>query len=401
ALVSNEQASTGNKSLKVLAGNDNVLLLTDTNTGIHTIEWDIFVPAGKKAYHSVMQEFIDGDHVTRGVEIYFSEGTVGHIKTAGNIQVEFNYTPNTWVHNAKIIDLDQDVAVFTTGGHVVHTWQWSNTGIKRLRGMNIFGENQASTLYYIDNIDYVSSLDSTRILLASADANGSISPVGAQIVPVGSTQSFTMTPNANCVINDVLVDGSSVLNQLVGNVYSFTNVMANHSIHATFRDTSTVIVEYTITASAGMGGTITPSGDVVVTAGTSKTFTMTAQPGYEIQQVLVDGNNEGLLNSYTFNNILANHLIHVDFNNVGIEDVSIANQVQLSPNPADNFIYIGVSDQLTVKEAGIYDVYGKLVKDLSIKDKNTEINVSALSSGIYFVRLSCDEGFIAKKFVKK
>ena len=47
---------------------------------------------------------------------------------------------------------------------------------------------------------------------------------------------------------------------------------------------------YTITATAGSGGTITPSGVITVTAGESVTFTITANNGYRIKRILVDGN---------------------------------------------------------------------------------------------------------------
>ena len=66
---------------------------------------------------------------------------------------------------------------------------------------------------------------------------------------------------------DVLVDGVSV-----GAVtsYTFTNVTANHTIAASF-----AIDTYTITASAGANGTISPSGHVTVNYGANQTFTIT------------------------------------------------------------------------------------------------------------------------------
>ena len=63
--------------------------------------------------------------------------------------------------------------------------------------------------------------------------------------------------------------------------YTFSNVTANHSIAATFTAVDTT---YTITASAGTGGTISPSGAVTVTSGGSRTFTITANSGYRIER---------------------------------------------------------------------------------------------------------------------
>ena len=56
---------------------------------------------------------------------------------------------------------------------------------------------------------------------------------------------------------------------------------------------------YTITASAGEGGSIDPSGEVTVNAGETQTFTITADEGYVIADVKVNGESVGAVNSYT------------------------------------------------------------------------------------------------------
>lgn len=48
-------------------------------------------------------------------------------------------------------------------------------------------------------------------------------------------------------------------------------------------------ITYTIVASAGTGGSISPSGNVSVEHGASQTFTITADSGYHISRILVDG----------------------------------------------------------------------------------------------------------------
>ena len=55
---------------------------------------------------------------------------------------------------------------------------------------------------------------------------------------------------------------------------------------------------YTITASAGEGGTIDPSGEVTVNAGETQTFTITADEGWHISDVKVNGNSVGAVESY-------------------------------------------------------------------------------------------------------
>lgn len=72
-------------------------------------------------------------------------------------------------------------------------------------------------------------------------------------------------------------------------------------------------VNYTIAASAGTGGTITPSGNVSVPLGGSKTFTIAADSGYAIADVTVDGASKGAITTYTFSNVTANHTIAASF----------------------------------------------------------------------------------------
>ena len=133
---------------------------------------------------------------------------------------------------------------------------------------------------------------STFTITASAGTGGSISPSGAVSVSSGASKTFTITPNSGYRVAGVLVDGTSV-----GAVttYTFSNVTANHTIAATFAANTN-----TITASAGTGGSISPSGAVSVSYGTSKTFTITPNSGYRVAGVLVDGTSVGAVTTYTF-----------------------------------------------------------------------------------------------------
>ena len=109
---------------------------------------------------------------------------------------------------------------------------------------------------------------------------------------VGADQTFTITPESGYKVADVLVDGRSV-----GAVatYTFTKVTAKHTIAATFAQSAVVI-----TASAGAHGSIAPSGQVQVALGASQTFTITADSGYHVDDVLVDGASVGAVTTYTF-----------------------------------------------------------------------------------------------------
>ena len=70
---------------------------------------------------------------------------------------------------------------------------------------------------------------------------------------------------------------------------------------------------YVITASAGTHGTISPAGNVSVTYGDDVVFQFNPVAGYEVEDVLIDGESVGASPSYTFENVSANHSIHVTF----------------------------------------------------------------------------------------
>lgn len=70
---------------------------------------------------------------------------------------------------------------------------------------------------------------------------------------------------------------------------------------------------YTITASAGAGGGITPSGRVSVRAGAGRTFTVRADEGWRLDHLLVDGKDVAPAAQYTFRSVRADHTIEARF----------------------------------------------------------------------------------------
>ena len=70
---------------------------------------------------------------------------------------------------------------------------------------------------------------------------------------------------------------------------------------------------YTIKATAGAGGSISPSGNVSVREGRDQTFTITPDKGYTAANVKIDGKSIGAVKSYTFENVRRNHAIEVIF----------------------------------------------------------------------------------------
>ena len=70
---------------------------------------------------------------------------------------------------------------------------------------------------------------------------------------------------------------------------------------------------HTIKATAGTGGSISPSGNVSVREGRDQTFTITPDKGYAVANVKIDGRSIGAVKSYTFENVRRTHTIEVIF----------------------------------------------------------------------------------------
>lgn len=88
---------------------------------------------------------------------------------------------------------------------------------------------------------------------------------------------------------------------------------------------------YTITATAGTGGSISPEGATSVYKGDDQPFTITPNDGYQIADVLVDGASVGAVSTYTFEDVIADHTISVTFKST----------TAVTFTPADIIVYMG------------------------------------------------------------
>ncbi|HTK81148.1 MAG TPA: Ig-like domain-containing protein [Bacteroidota bacterium] len=143
------------------------------------------------------------------------------------------------------------------------------------------------------------------VISATASGNGVINPAGSISVNYASSQSFMMTPASHSHIDSVIVDGARVDSTTS---YTFTNVSSGHAIRVVF-----AVDTYTITASAGANGSVTPSGAVTKAFGSSQSFALSPATGYHLDSVFVDGVYAGNSTPYMFTNISTNHTIQATF----------------------------------------------------------------------------------------
>jgi len=138
-------------------------------------------------------------------------GDGGSIDPSGNVTVNygdsssFSITPQSCYSISDVLVDGQSVGNVDT-----YTFQ------------NVTGDHTIEAQFSLDNYQ----------ITASAGYGGSISPAGTIAVDCGSSVTYTITPESNFIISDVLVDGNSVG---AVSTYTFDNVTANHTIEASFK----------------------------------------------------------------------------------------------------------------------------------------------------------------------
>jgi len=113
-------------------------------------------------------------------------------------------------------------------------------------------------------------------------------------------------------------DGWTTFNGLTGDVFLYNVALSTSERQQLETDLFTkfgigTVPEFTLTASAGAGGTISPYGTTPVPPGGSQTFSMAPGPGHVLLDVKVDGVSVGAPDSYTFSGVGADHAIMATF----------------------------------------------------------------------------------------
>ena len=200
----------------------------------------------------------------------------------------------------------------------------------------------------------------SNVITPMAGRGGSITPGTPQGVTAGNDSPvFTITPDPGYSILDVVIDGVSVG---TGSSHQFFNVTGDHTLWAFFAKD-----DFTITPSAGDHGNITPNWRQRVDRGNnSTTFRFHANPGYHVADVKIDGVSVGVVPSYTFTNVLADHTIDVRFEvNVYTINTSAGVGGSITPNVAQKIPFLANSPVFQIKPARGYYITNVIVDGVS------------------------------------
>lgn len=124
------------------------------------------------------------------------------------------------------------------------------------------------------------------------------------------------------------------------------------NISATYKDSTVIIKNYTIKASSGENGSISPSGTVKVKEGSDKTFTITPDDGYIIDNVTVNGKVLGAINTYTFKNISDNYNINATFKKASVIPPPQHSDISVNVKTSDNTITNTLTNDFVIRNNG-------------------------------------------------
>ncbi len=195
----------------------------------------------------------------------------------------------------------------------------TTTARKSLHNSYTINSNRA---FFLNATDYLASAGSAPAPVATI-----LAPSTNVTIPAGSTLSFqgsaTIADGSALTYAWAFGDGTSAAvagpvnhayNSPGSFVATFTATSNQGQSASATRSLTVTPAAFTLTASAGTGGTISPSGPITVANGGTQSFAITPNAGYTIAGVSVDGVNQGAISTYAFTQVGADHSIRATFN---------------------------------------------------------------------------------------
>jgi hypothetical protein len=196
----------------------------------------------------------------------------------------------------------------------------------------------------------------------------------------------------------------------------YNRVLSNAEIQQHYQQSGYCVITHTITATAGSGGSISPSGTVTVVQGADQIFTIMPDSGYHISDVKIDGVSIGPVPSYKFTNVIGDHTISAYFSiNQGslqgfVYDALFPNKPIVNAKIDLASSYTEYSDSTGFYRflnlpAGTYDITASalrytpgIINGITVTDGGTTIQDIALTCNVSFTDIP--SGYWAEDYIK-
>jgi hypothetical protein len=271
---------TGTSPQTVNYGANGSTVTAQPDTGCHFNSWDDGYPTATRTDLNVTANYnVTASFAINTYTLTYNHGTHGTI--TGTSPQTVNYGANGSV-----------VVAQPDAGYHFDSWDDGYPTATRT-DLNVTASHTVTASFAIN----------TYTLTYNHGAHGSITGTTPQTVNYGGNGStVTAQPDPGYHF-DSWDDGYPTATR------TDINVTTNHTVTASF----TINAGHIITATAGTGGSITPSGAVSVSDTGSQSFTIAADPGYTINDVVVDSVSKGPVSNYDFTNVTGDHTITVSF----------------------------------------------------------------------------------------
>ena len=302
--VGNDGNGTGTATPSTAAAGTEITLTATPKTGYHFKEWQVIsggvtikddkflMPSANVEVKAIFEE----DAPPAPTEFTITVKTEGngtasasHVKATAGTEITLTATPKTGYHFKEWQ---------VTSGNVTITNNKFNMPSANVEVKAIFEKDAppAPTEFTI-----------------TFDGNGGTSSVGSMTT---TNQKLTSLPSASRS-GSYSFDGWYTKKSGGTKITTDTVFSANTTVYAHWTYTGggggSGYSYYTIEATAGAGGSISPSGNVSVREGSDQTFIITPDKGYAVSTVKIDGKSIGAVKSYTFENVRRTHTIEVIF----------------------------------------------------------------------------------------
>lgn len=87
---------------------------------------------------------------------------------------------------------------------------------------------------------------------------------------------------------------------------------------------------------------------------------------------------------------------------LGLNQIANDEDFSVFPNPATNLVSISSTSNSSINNVEMFDINGRIIKSIPLDNlSNVDITISDLSSGVYMMRITTDQGTATKKIVKQ
>lgn len=238
--------------------------------------------------------------------------------------------------------------------------------------------------YLFENITEAHSIyvefeiDSFIVNVAFSE-HGSVSPSGNFSISYGQEKTFSLSANQGAFIKSITINGVQIdsenLENIIKNGYFTLNITKNYEIYVEF-----ALKTFTISSSTNGFGSLSPSGVCEQTYGDSLLYTSTANTGYHLARVVIDGVEldktavkEFASTGYTFENITQNHTIYAEF---AINTYTIISSTDENGviSPAGNSIF-EFDDNASYKMSANkgYKIKNVFIDDVALFENNQDV----------------------------